>query len=160
MNAKMLWLSRQLASSDKTTVTGFVGERVVMEHLSSSDWHTHQAASVNCGDVIATNRVTGETLRLEIKTAKKAKNGQYQFCITKADKHGATDYRHSDVVILICVDAAGGFYLYVIPASSLKLGQQRLSISSHPTVYNGKYSCFRQRWLDFSNCLSDMTAIH
>ncbi len=147
MNERILWIQRQLACSPHTKVTGDLGELVIVEALKSSEsWFAHQPKRRKVGDLHVYSRLTGEQIKVEIKTAKRGKRG-YQFCLRKHDKYGETTINHADVVLLLCVGLSGSFLPFVLPKSFF--GDQQNATISNP--YKGKYSPYRQtlRRLDF-----------
>lgn len=92
------------------------------------------------GDICIVDPVTGELLKIEVKTAIESHRGRYGFCLIKA---GHTSIKHSDFVLLLCIDKHGKHYSYLIPTELIF--SQHLTISSNPETYRGKYAPFRVR---------------
>jgi len=157
---RIKWLRMQMSSSPHTKVTGYLGELVVMEYLKTTRWFLYQPRRRKVGDLLAVDTETGWQIKIEIKTAKRGKKGKYQACLRKNDKYGQTDVSHADIVLLVCVDAAGGFYPFVIPNRDIGNEQKRLTISSHPMDYGGKYSKYRQRWADIEEAVMDAAVVN
>lgn len=151
---KTEWIKGQLEKSPHTYITGYLGELLVLEALIYSNWQGFQPKSRKIGDIIATHKDTGERLKIEVKIARQSRRGRWQFLLYKNDKHGQTDCSNSDVVVLICVSKAGLLFSYVIPASEITTN--KISISTHPLQYSGKYARFYQvlgglgHWLNSS----------
>lgn len=82
----------------------------------------------------------GEVLRVEVKTARRSRDGKWRFLLRKANK---TDCSHSDVVILLCAMKTGYVVPFVIPTPALARRQQAC-ITSDPYNYAGKYARYRQ----------------
>ena len=149
---KTEWIIGQLKQSPHTKITGYLGELLVMEALIYSDWKAYQPKARKIGDIIATNKDTGECLKIEVKTARQSKAGRWQFLLYKNDEHGQTDCSYSDVVVLVCISKAGLIFSFILPASEIT--SNKVSISSHPLEYSGKYARFYQglaglgRWLN------------
>lgn len=118
---------------------GLHGEIFVLERLLEAGYKAQICRNLAfSGDCLATCIQTGELHHVEVKTAQKSSNGGYRFCMFK---NGHTDCKNSDFAILICIDDYGTHYLYVIPCALIL--SNYITISSHPTVYKGKYSTFR-----------------
>jgi hypothetical protein len=88
--------------------------------------------------------VTFEGVKIEVKTAKPSKyNGKtlgYQFCLSKP---GHTDFRKSDILVLIPLDANGSPRgAYVIPTGKLR---DRVKITM-PLSLETRFSAYREAW--------------
>lgn len=111
-----------------------------------TDVHKQQFA----GDLLLLHKDTGEYIRIECKTARPSKRGTFKFCLTRS---GKTCHKHSDFCFLTCIDNSGKHYYYIIPCSVLK--RKNIEISSHPSVYSGRFAKYRIRnnAFDFYNAL-------
>ncbi len=86
-------------------------------------------------------------LRLEIKTVRKNKDETYAATIRKT---GSQSIDQADFIILYIVSDI--IYPYIIPAKSVPF-IKRIHITSHPTIYVGKYSIYLENYyLLFSQC--------
>lgn len=140
MNAKLNWLTRQIGQSPHTKITGYLGEMVILEALRGNDKYRGLLAKSNkTGDMHVVNKDTGEYFKVEIKTAKRGKQG-YQFCLRKNDRHGQTNISHADIVILLCVGLSGAFWPFVVPKEVFGR-QKKAHIRNIETT---KYSEYRQ----------------
>jgi hypothetical protein len=92
------------------------------------------------GDLRVADRETGEVFSVEVKTARRNHCGRWRFCMYKA---GKTDCKRSDICLLIAFDLTNRPYLYLIPSCLVFV--TTISITSHPTSYNGKYGLWRNR---------------
>lgn len=118
---------------------GLSGEKYIVDKISASGYIARFAGCERfSGDCLAINQYTGEILKIEVKTAQCGAKGEYRFCLIK-ENH--TSHKHSDFVVLVCVDNNGTHYTYVIPSSLIF--STYITISSHPTRYRGKYSPFK-----------------
>lgn len=140
MNDYILYLERQIARSPHSKITGSLGELVIMEMLKLNErWRGYQPQRRKVGDLHVYSRVSGEQIKVEIKTARRGKGG-YQFCLRKRDKHGQTDVGHADIVLLLCVGQSGAMWPFVVPVHIF--GQQKgVRIRD---VMKGKYLPYRQ----------------
>lgn len=136
------WLKHQLFHSTNTPATGYLGELLVQEMLKGTRWTVYRPKMRKAGDLWVTDTLTGEVLRIEVKTSTTSHWGHFQFCLRKADKHGTTSIDHADVVILLCIDV-DDVYPYVIPAAFFE-HRMKAAITSHPDKYNGRWTTFRQ----------------
>jgi len=87
--------------------------------------------------VIATG--DGQQLRVEVKTARRGKDG-YQFILYKK---GKTSIANADLVMLIAVGDSGKSYTFLIPAGHIR-HLKKIDITSHPLKYRGKYARYLQ----------------
>lgn len=99
-----------------------------------------EKASERCGDLRVTCTSTGQTWRVEVKTARRAKDYKWRFTLWK---EGHTDHRYSDIVLLLAVTATGDVVPFVVPIAVLK-DQNQAVISSEPHYYAGKLAAYRQ----------------
>jgi len=93
------------------------------------------------GDLSATDPRSGELIRIEVKTARRGKNGKWKFTLVKT---GCTDHRHADVVALLAVMDSGRVVTFIVPVEALAKQRQAV-ISSHPERYKGKLAQWRKR---------------
>ncbi len=114
---------------------GAYGEMIVYQLLSET------GATVALGDGAD---VTFEGIKIEVKTAKPSKyNGKtlgYQFCLYKP---GKTDFRKSDVLVLIPLDEDGKpRAAYIIPTDKLR-DRAKLTM---PLSLDTRFSVYREAW--------------
>lgn len=140
MTKMLQWLKDQIWQSTNTPATGYLGELLVAEMLKGTRWTVHRPRVRKAGDLWITDTLTGEVLKIEVKTSTTGWQGHFQFCLRKP---GHTTIDHADVVILLCIDG-DDIYPYVIPA---KFFEQRMkaAISSHPDKYSGRWTTFLQQ---------------
>lgn len=136
----------QYALSNRShRAVGTLGEHYAAALLASAGYVVgNTQPGQKRGDLLAVDPDTGECIRVEVKTARRAKNGQWQFLLHKHDRHGRTSCHHADVVILLCALKTGRAVPFVIPCNVIGK-RQRISISSYPTTYAGKWAQYRQR---------------
>lgn len=129
-------------SDKKRKAIGTMGEIAVARMLESSGYDVSLAhVGEKRGDLRAVSRSTGEIWRVEVKTARRAKDGKYRFTLFKK---GCTDYRDADFVVLLPVLKSGRVVPFVIPVS--KLGERsQICITSHPEDYAGMWKQYRQK---------------
>lgn len=121
---------------------GALGELLAMRMLERRGYQVKFApARAKQGD-LRVIMPSGEVLRIEVKTSRQGKNKAWQFCMNKEKK---TSIANVDLVILLCVLPSAAVIPYVIPIAALTRSAKRLSITSEPSTYNGKYSQYRQR---------------
>jgi hypothetical protein len=93
------------------------------------------------GDLLAIAPDTGEFWRVEVKTARRCKDGKWRFTLVK---NGHTDHRDSDVVLLLAVTITGHAVPFLIPVADI-LNAWQITITSTPTEYTGKYARYRRQ---------------
>lgn len=96
---------------------GTWGEQQVIGQLQQHGIVASSSSSFN-GDVLANG------WKLEVKTAAPDALGRFKFCLYK---YGKTDYRHSDFVLLQCVDSEKIVW-YLIPTAAIE--QKHICIGS------------------------------
>lgn len=117
---------------------GSLGEITVHKALEAAGYQV-RAGRRSEGDLHVTDRPTGQVLRVEVKTALRSSDRKWRFTLWVA---GRTDYRHSDVVILLAVLEDFRYIPYAIPVADL--GQRsQLCITSHPASYAGWLAPYR-----------------
>lgn len=114
--------------------TGTLGEHLVATHL-------RQVAPVQAGQAADLRMLDVE---IEVKTARPSLyNGHtlgYQFLLRKP-KH--TDFRKSDVLVLLCLDSAcEPVAVYVVPTANLR-NRTKLTI---PLSLDTRLATYRNRW--------------
>lgn len=79
-------------------------------------------------------------LLLEVKTIRQNKDGHWKATV---EKQGSQRLGKSNFVLLFII-ADDLIYSYIIPKNVVS--GKRITISSHPTKYNGKYSKYLNNW--------------
>lgn len=82
----------------------------------------------------------GRSVYIEVKTARKCKDGKWRFTLWKAHSQ---DHRTADYVALLCVLKTGQIVPFIIPINVVYYQKQAV-ITSYPTRYAGKLSPYRQ----------------
>lgn len=124
--------------------TGMLGEAIAAKMLERGGYDvTFTEEGTFCGDLRVVDKQTGQVTKVECKTARRAVDGKWRFTLTSTGT-GRTDYRHSDVVVLIAVhDVTGTVTPFVIPVD--QLGDRcQVCISSQPDRYAGRWADYRQ----------------
>lgn len=121
---------------------GFAGEMTAARLLTEAGYrvtrsHRHE------GDLKAQNPYTGELFRVEVKTAMRGRDGKWRFLLFKNSRFGMTDYRHSDVVLLLTVIESFQVVPFVVPVAALGFRRVQLAVTSHPLRYAGWLAAFR-----------------
>lgn len=130
-----------LYSAQSHNEIGTHGEQYVERLFREAGYIVRNCSKTHfSGDLCIVDPATGETFKIEVKTARQDNRGCYGFCTRKA---GMTDCSYSDFVALLCIDKHGNHFTYLVPVSCF--GGQFTCITSHPTRYRGKYAPFRTR---------------
>lgn len=133
MSNALFWMKtahkQELGALGEMYVKGWFGSQGVSVQDTSRLYHK--------GDLSILTKY-GETIRLEVKTAKEDIQNSYQFCLRK---QGKTSISHSDYVVLLAMDNHGYLYRYFVP-SGMFGDCQKCAITSHPMLYTGKLSQF------------------
>lgn len=83
--------------------------------------------------------LVNDTLKIEIKTARKNKRGQYQFCLNKLDH---ANVNKADILILQCVVDLGYIVSYTLPVSELG-GRNQITLPGNLEIYNGFFAEYK-----------------
>ncbi len=128
-----------LASRSHNAV-GTMGELWLMQTLQNAGYVVQALKpGQKQGDLLSIDRFTGETTRIEVKTARQCSDGKWRYTLTK---DGHTDHRHADKIALLAVLESGRVILFIVPVEILK-SQRQAVISSHPERYKGKLARWR-----------------
>lgn len=109
---------------------GAVGERFAQEQFEKAGYVVSIPTEKKAGDLRVMNPITGEVMRVEVKTGRDGVDGRWQFCITRRiGKRNKTDCHHADVVVVQAVSSVTGLVVtYVIPTGELD-GQAIMRLS-------------------------------
>jgi hypothetical protein len=119
---------------------GAVGERWLCETLERQGYRVaYGQLGKKEGDLRVIDVITGEVLKIEVKTARQCKDGKWRFTLAK---DGHTDHQHADMVALLAVMASGRVIPFVMPVEAVA-NQRQAVITSHPERYAGKLACWR-----------------
>lgn len=125
-----------LAQLKRHTI-GKLGELTVWQALERSGY-TVQRSRRHLGDLTAIS-CDGVIHRVEVKTARSNRDKKWRFSLFKA---GCTDWRDSDVVVLLPVLDNCTTIPFVIPVSALP--GHSCVITSDPSRYAGRLAVWRQ----------------
>lgn len=96
------------------------------------------------GDLRVVDADTGELWRVEVKSARRDKRGQWQVCLKRQVKaRVCTDVAHSHMVLILAFPKVGAPIPFLIPVDDLR-GLKLVSIPKDPRTYAGKWSKYRQ----------------
>lgn len=119
---------------------GAVGERWLKEALTKQGYRVAYAAQgEKRGDLSVVDVITGEVRKIEVKTARRCKDGKWRFTLVK---DGHTDHQHADMVALLAVMDSGRIVPFVMPVEVVS-NQRQAVITSHPERYQGKLARWR-----------------
>ena len=125
----------------KSRAIGSLGEQLCYHLLASRGYlPSNVHPKEHRGDLRVVTS-SGEILRVEVKTARRASDGRYHFTLRKA---GHTDHSDSDVIILLCAMKTGYVVPFVVP-TRVVVRQNAIVISRDPYTYAGKFARYRQK---------------
>lgn len=133
---------QHILATKSAYIRGKIGEKLVSQMLTWQGYQVRQPDGRCQGDLSVVDLTTGETIKVEVKTARTNVLGRYQFCLKKNDKYGGTDCARSDVIVFLCVTKSGSHALFVIPSEICQ--QRQLTIFGNPHEYRGKWAGYRQ----------------
>lgn len=117
---------------------GHMGEMTVQNALNAAGYQARKGRH-NEGDLHVVDRSTGQILYVEVKTAMRSTDRKWRFTLFV---RGKTDYRHSDVIVLLAVLDDFTYVPYAIPVPDLG-SRSQLCITSHPATYAGWLAPYR-----------------
>lgn len=126
------------------TAKGTTAEMAVAKHLRSLGWQVRRLRYGGT-DLLATNPLTGERLRVEVKfSSRSTYDGKYRATTYKA---GCTDHHKSDVIVFVCQNpyAGGQCTSFVIPCKA-QGDKTSLCVTSNPVTYSGKLAVYKEAW--------------
>jgi len=119
---------------------GAMGERIAAQLLEKSSYQvSFTRPREKRGDLRAVDPATGQVHLIEVKTARRCKDGKWRFTLYLKNK---INHRHADTVMLLAVLESGRAIPFVIP-SNILANQHQAVITSHPETYTGKLAAYR-----------------
>lgn len=131
---------------DSNTSKGTRAELKVAAHLRKLGYKVSVLRHAGY-DLLITDKVTGETKRIEVKFSSQNNDGKYRATTRKAGKYGHTDHMKSDYIVFVCQPpkTGGKCTSFIIP-SYIQGEKTFLCVTSNPVTYNGKLSSYKERW--------------
>ena len=133
-------MAQTLASFESRNALGAYGELYATRLLAKLA--SIRKASVNhkryAGDIRAI-ATSGTILRIEVKTATLATDKRFHFTLKK---HGHTDCKNTDFVVLLCVMDIDLVIPFIIPTDDIR-GLRAIAITRNVVEYAGKYAKYR-----------------
>jgi len=130
-------VKRYLSSNRRAL--GALGERMAAHLLTEAGYLVISPKRAHSGDLRAIVGANG--FCVEVKTARKSCDGKWRFTLYKP---GHTDFRDSDVVLLLAVLQSGRCIPFAIPVAEIESDRQQICITSHPERYAGRWAIYRQ----------------
>jgi Domain of unknown function (DUF3883) len=136
-----------LASSN--TLKGSIAEHAIARYLRKIGYKAKVMRHAGY-DILAVNKSTGETIRIEVKVSTQNKDKKYRATTYKYGRYGHTDHTKSDVIIFLCQlpYTAGQCVPFIIPTQA-QGNKTFLCVTSNPLTYNGKLAQYRNDWSMF-----------
>lgn len=139
MEMYLKWAVQMSAASRKGV--GLLGEKVGAAIFEEAGfWAAKFKQGTKCGDLKVARKDNGEEFKIEVKTARKDKEGIYQFCLVRDGN--MTDCKHADYVLLLASMDSGAVVPFLIPVTAIG-NQKKFTISSNPLEYRGNWSKYR-----------------
>lgn len=130
---------------------GSIAENVIAKYLRKIGYKARVMRHAGF-DILATNKQTGEVIRIEVKVSTKNKDGKYRATTYKYDRYGKTDHSKSDVIIFLCqLPYTGGECVPFIIPTNTQGTKSFLCVTSNPLTYAGKLASYRNNWGYFSS---------
>lgn len=117
---------------------GYYGEKMLRDHFTSLGYMVSHRKHM--GDLILTHPITGEIKKIEVKSARKGKDGKYRATLIKT---GCTDVRDSDVLILLVAKKVDDTDIYIIPVKDI-FNRRHIVITSDN--YHGRFAQYKNAW--------------
>jgi hypothetical protein len=137
----IMFTTRQVTSiliSGKTNAIGALGENIVYNALRSFGIACYYSHNYHSGDIRT------KTAKIEVKTATRGKDNRYRFCLRKNDKHGKTDYRDSDYLLLQTIDENLLTTYYLIPCNEITVKHITIGKQSKYDKYKKSFAQIKE----------------
>jgi len=122
---------------------GSRGEQIAADMLRDQGYTVRRTRRGEPGDLRATSAV-GEVLYVEVKTARQGQDRKWRFGLIGRGT-ACTDYRRSDLLILLAVVNDGEIVPFVIPCANIT-NKPHAVITSDPRSYRGRLAIYRENW--------------
>lgn len=117
---------------------GCLGENTVWQALEASGYKVQRARTLE-GDLRAIRIATGEIYRVEVKTARRGKDGRWRFTLYK---EGHTNHVLSNVVVLLAVLDCLQAVPFVVPVAQVE--KKHHVVIGDPFSYRGWLAAYRR----------------
>lgn len=117
---------------------GLKAEKAIATRLRRLGYKVQHLFLGGC-DLIATHKETGENFRIEVKFSSINSAGYFS---ATTYKRNHTDYKDSDVLIMVCERKNGLRECYVIPTGAINAHTVKIGSKG----YNGKYATYKEAW--------------
>lgn len=134
-------LESRLANRSHNAV-GALGERTAWLLFEKAGYAVNRAGA-HRGDLRVIRPDTGEFANVEVKTARRCKDGKWRFTLIVGKNGEKTDHRDADYVLLLPVLSSGQAVPFLIPVDVLA-NQRQAVITSDPLRYSGKLAAYRR----------------
>lgn len=132
--------SISFAGKARPAIVGYFGEILALKHFQ----HIGMIAEYkgDCG--IGYDLLINGSLKVEVKTATKGKDGRYNFALSKSagDVKRFQDITKSDLVLLQCVVECGEIITFAVPTIVLQ-NNKYAKIGGNPRTYAGTLAQYR-----------------
>jgi len=133
------WLAQTALRAQSAKARGTAGELLAVELFRHAGYITGHSRHYKSGDAWVYDEIANRKKRLEVKISKVGVNGEYKFCLRKESGKGKTDYRKSDVLVLICLSKSGSFTVFV--TNTVNVGDVwNIGLPGKLAGYAGKYA--------------------
>ncbi len=117
---------------------GYAGERYALTHYQQNGFKVEHQPDGYHFDLLLTCPVKKTTIKIEVKTARKASDGRWHYTLYKKNH---ADHVTSDYVLLLQISPCGSVTTYLIPTDVL-LAKKQVSMSASEN-YTGIYSQYK-----------------
>lgn len=138
LQLELFRLAVSIADQTHNTV-GLRGEIYAQRLLEASGYQTSTPAERHTGDIRAVDTATGEVFKVEVKTARRGRDGLYQFCLRRGRKTNVAD---ADWLLMLAISPAGLVTRFLMPASAVD-GLCKFAIRGAPEGYSGRFAPYR-----------------
>ena len=131
-----------LIATETRRSVGIVGEQIAARMFEEAGYGVVPCRNRSRrGDLLVIDQHTGEIFRVEVKTARLAKDNRYHFTLVKS---GRTDYHDAQFVLLLALSPTGYPVPFLIPVADIP-ARRSIQFYGLPDTYSGKWSSYRVR---------------
>lgn len=141
-NNRIRQSAQEIVAAKSRKKRGLAAEVFIVHLMDCERYHAKRACPFSGHDLEVIDIHTHEIVRIEVKVSMRNRSGGFKCCLRKDDRHGKTDVRCSDWLIVLCWIDHFNYSVFAVPVAAT--GTARfLWIPENWNAYSGKYADYR-----------------